>query len=135
MTQPHSSDPQALLPAFLIRGILLFLQALHWGIVGYSLLGWLPDSRFWLIVYLIWLPGLNIQWYFNNNSCIINNVESWLRSGQWRDESNPEEGAFIHTALTRLTGLTIPENAFDIFLRIVMAFLWIGAFFKLRGLA
>ena len=134
MTEPEAQSPSNLIPVFLIKPIIAILQLLHWFVVGYSMLGWLPDSRFWLIVYLIWLPALNVQWYFNNNSCIINNVESYLRSGKWRDDSNPEEGAFIHTALTKITGLNIPENAFDIFMRFVMAALWIGAFLKMRGL-
>ena len=134
MTEPETQQDHNLIPVGLIGPLMAVLNIVHWGLVIYALIGWLPNSGFWLIVYLIWLPALNVQWYFNNNSCILNNFESWLRTGKWRDENNPEEGAFIHTALTRITGLDIPEKAFDIFMRFVMLALWIGAFIKLRGL-
>lgn len=134
MADQETKDEGNVIPIGYIKPIIAVLQVLHWFIVIYSMIGWLANTKGLLIVYLIWLPALNIQWYFNNNSCIINNFESWLRSGKWRDTSNDEEGAFIHTALTKITGLNIPENAFDIFMRFVMAGLWIGAFLKMRGL-
>lgn len=125
---------RGLVPAGLVGPIIAVLQVSHWGIVLYSMLGWLADTRLFLILYLIWLPALNVQWFFNQNSCIINNLESWLRGGRWRDQRNEEEGAFIHTAVKRYLKIDIGPRAFDILIRVIMVILWFVALSKLRAL-
>jgi hypothetical protein len=48
-----------------------------------------------LTVYLVLLPAMATQWYVNRGCCVMNNIESWLRSGRWRDPNNPEEAGFL----------------------------------------
>ena len=61
----------------------------------YVLAGWIVSSKSSLAFYLFLLPFLAVQWRLNQGSCIINNLESWLRTGRWRDPDNREEGAFL----------------------------------------
>ena len=67
----------------------------HLAISGYVLLGWLLSPAPALAFYLLLLPAIATQWYVNRGSCVVNNIESWLRSGRWRDPANPEEGGFL----------------------------------------
>ena len=67
----------------------------HLAIGFYILVGWIVSSPPALVFYLLLLPLIATQWYVNRGSCVVNNMESWLRSGRWRDPSNPEEGGFL----------------------------------------
>ena len=37
--------------------------------------GWIFDSKFILIIYLLFNIGLQIHWLFNNNECVITQIE------------------------------------------------------------
>ena len=76
-------------------GIGLGFLITHLAIGGYVLLGWLISPEPALTVYLVLLPGMATQWYVNRGCCVMNNIESWLRSGRWRDPNNPEEAGFL----------------------------------------
>jgi hypothetical protein len=67
----------------------------HLLIAAYVIFGWIISPTPALVVYLVLLPAVVAQWYVNRGSCVINNIESWVRSGRWRDPKNPEEGGFL----------------------------------------
>lgn len=67
----------------------------HLVIGAYILLGWVVSPAPALTLYLLLLPAIAMQWYVNRGSCVMNNIESWLRCGRWRDPANPEEGRFL----------------------------------------
>jgi hypothetical protein len=67
----------------------------HLAVGAYILFGWIVSSPPVLGFYLLLLPAIATQWYVNRGSCVMNNVESWLRSGRWRDPANPEEAGFL----------------------------------------
>jgi len=73
----------------------LSLFTLHLFISTYVLAGWMVSSPSGLLFYLLLLPAIATQWRVNRGSCVINNLESWLRSGLWHDPTNREEGAFL----------------------------------------
>jgi hypothetical protein len=76
-------------------GIGLSFLITHLAIGAYVLLGWLISPEPALTVYLVLLPAMATQWYVNRGCCVMNNIESWLRSGRWRDPNNPEEAGFL----------------------------------------
>lgn len=78
-----------------LDGIGLTFFITHLAIGFYILVGWIVSSPPVLAFYLLLLPLIATQWYVNRGSCVMNNMESWLRSGRWRDPSNPEEGGFL----------------------------------------
>ncbi len=67
----------------------------HLLVSAYVLSGWIVSSQPHLLFYLLLLPLLAAQWRLNQGSCVINNLESWLRTGHWRDPNNHEEGGFL----------------------------------------
>src|SRR5215510_11517295 len=71
------------------------LFVFHIFVAFYVLLGWFVSSSPALVFYLLLLPLIATQWWLNRGCCMINNFESWLRSGCWRDPNNKEEGAFL----------------------------------------
>ena len=70
-------------------GLSLFLA--HLLISAYVLLGWSIPSPAALLFYLLLLPAIAAQWHINRGCCVINNLESWLRSGRGRDPGNGRE--------------------------------------------
>ena len=54
---------------------------LHFAVMIYIVTGWLVPLDAALIFYLCFLPAVAVQWQFNKNSCVLNNIESLMRSG------------------------------------------------------
>lgn len=96
----------------------------HFVVMLYIVLGWLVPARGALAFYLVFIPGVFLQWQFNKNSCMLNNIESYLRTGQWRDPNNREEGAWLMTLINDLTGWGITAAQMDIFTNSVLLLLW-----------
>ena len=109
------------------RALILFLTILHWILVLYCLIGWVwPAGEGWRLVYAIYIPLIVLQWLLNNGVCVLNNIESWLTTGQWRNPgANPEEGAFVLTNFNRLTGFDVSGRTYHIFLYTLLAMFWL----------
>jgi hypothetical protein len=105
----------------------------HFVVMLYIVLGWLVPLRGGLIFYLVFLPAVFLQWQVNKNSCMLNNIESWLRSGQWRDPNNREEGAWLQTLVNDLTGWDITARQMDLFINGVLVLLWGLGLYHLLG--
>jgi hypothetical protein len=94
----------------------------------YALTGWLAPGRTWLIVYLVFLPAMFLQWKLNRGTCVLNNIESLIRSGHWRNPANREEGAWLRTLVNERTGWNLSRAQMDLVINGVMLVLWLFAF-------
>jgi len=101
-----------------------FCFYLHFAVMIYIVTGWLVPYRAALMFYLFFLPAVATQWQFNRNSCVLNNVESLIRTGQWRDPHNNEEGAWLLTLAHNVTGIAFRPWQIDVFTYAVLAVLW-----------
>ncbi|MFL6690826.1 MAG: hypothetical protein ACJ8IR_11665 [Alphaproteobacteria bacterium] len=97
----------------------------------YALTGWLAPDHTWLIVYLIFIPALFLQWKLNKGACVLNNIESLIRSGRWRNPANREEGAWLRTLMNERTGWNLSRAQMDMVINAVMLALWLLAFARL----
>lgn len=98
--------------------------ALHLGVMVFIVVGWAIPQPAALIVYLAFLPAVVVQWQFNKNSCVLNNVESLLRTGHWRDSGNVEEGAWLLTLVRSVLRLELKPAHLEAFVYVAMAVLW-----------
>ena len=101
-----------------------FCFYLHFAVMIYIVLGWAVPLRAALVFYEFFLPAVAVQWQFNKNSCVLNNIESLIRSGQWRDPHNKEEGAWLLTLATNLLGYPFKAWHIDVFTYFVLVVLW-----------
>jgi hypothetical protein len=108
---------------------------LHLGIGGFVLFGWLISSHEILIAYLVLLPALATQWAVNRRSCVINNLESWIRTGRWHDPNNSEEGGFLLMISDWLFAIRPSPVALDRLSYGVVFFLWLLALGHMSWLA
>jgi len=97
---------------------------LHFAVMIYIVAGWLVPSTVALWFYAAFLPLVTVQWWFNRNSCVLNNLESFLRTGRWRHAGNAEEGAWLRTLAHNALGLDVTPLQMDVFTYAVMAVLW-----------
>ena len=104
-----------------------FCFYLHFAVMIYIVLGWVVPLNAALYFYMGFLPAVAVQWQFNKNSCVLNNFESLLRSGQWRDPNNKEEGAWLQTLALNLTGILFKPWQMDAFTYFVLAIFWSAA--------
>jgi hypothetical protein len=101
-----------------------FCFYLHFAVMIYIVLGWGVPYRPALLFYIAFLPAVALQWQFNKNSCILNNLESLARTGQWRDPHNKEEGAWLLTLARSVTGIAFQPWQIDVFTYLVLVALW-----------
>jgi len=97
---------------------------LHFAVMIYIVTGWAVPLHGALVFYLFFLPAVATQWQFNKNSCVLNNIESLIRFGQWRDPNNREEGAWLLTLATGLFGYPFRAWHIDLFTYVVLVVLW-----------
>ena len=98
---------------------------LHLAILAFIILGWSIPSRGVLIAYLVFLPAVVLHWKLNAGTCVLNNLESWLRYRRWRaPERNPEEGAWLRTLIRSLTGIVLTRARMDVIIYAVMGLCW-----------
>lgn len=99
----------------------------------YVVTGWLSPPRWPLIVYLVFLPAMFLQWRLNKDSCVLNNLESLIRTGRWRNPRNREEGAWLRTMVSDATGWDLSRAQMDGFINAVMLFFWLAGLWHLSG--
>ncbi|HEY2069501.1 MAG TPA: hypothetical protein VGG48_08115 [Rhizomicrobium sp.] len=105
----------------------------HIAMMVYILSGWSVPWRPALFFYLVFVPAVIGQWMLNKNTCVLNNIESVLRTGKWRNPRNREEGAWLHTLVVEATGVPITKTQLDWIMYSVMACLWGLGLLHLRG--
>ncbi len=74
------------------------------------------------------------QWAVNQGSCVINNIETWLRTGHWRDPENGEDGRYLVMLCDWLFAMRPDPSSLDRFAYSTVLILWIlglGHFFSL----
>lgn len=102
----------------------VFCHGLHMALVFYGLFGWLIPSAPWLIAHLVFIPGLIVVWVANKGICPLNNLETLMTSGRWRDPGNAEEGSFLVVIVERYLGLRPTQGLMDRVTYGLMAFVW-----------
>ena len=101
-------------------GIVFFL--LHIAVLVYILIGWaLPVG---VTIYVVFLPLMVLHWRLNQNSCALNNLETLIRTGRWRDPNNSEEGGWLKTLIGGATGLELTVRQTDLISYVLIAGLW-----------
>lgn len=108
-----------------------FCFVLHFAVMIYIVVGWAVPARGALLFYAAFLPAVALQWRFNQDSCLLNNLESVIRTGQWRDPSNREEGAWLLTLARETLGLPVTARQVDLFTYAVLVLLWVAGLFHL----
>lgn len=111
-----------------------FCHALHVALVFFGLLGWLIPSAPWLIAHLVFIPGLIVIWAMNQGVCPLNNLESRLTTGRWRNPDNAEEGSFLVTIVERYLKLHPSQRTMDRMTYALMAAVWAMSWIHLSNL-
>jgi hypothetical protein len=100
------------------------LRALHYAILAWGVVGWTIPYSPLLNAYLIAMPLIALQWLLNRNTCLLNNVESWVATGRWRDETDAEQGGFIAGVFHRLSGWRPSPRQADLISYGLLAAFW-----------
>jgi hypothetical protein len=109
--------------------------AFHMAVGTFVLVGWLISSTEALLFYLLLLPAMATQWAVNRGSCIINNIETWLRTGRWRDREHGEDGRFLAMLFDWLFAMQPAPASLDRLSYSVVLVLWVLGLGHLFSLA
>lgn len=111
-----------------------FCFYLHLAVMVFVVGGWLLPWRAALVVHLVMVPGMVLIWQLNKDTCILNNIENWLRDGKWRNkEANPEEGAWLLTLARNVTGFEFSATFIDRLTYSVLVLAWLVSLARLFG--
>src|SRR5215469_11266381 len=95
--------------------------ALHFAVMIYIIFGWAIPQPGLLLFYLVFLPAVIVQWQFNRNSCVLNNAESLIRTGRWRDPGNAEEGAWLLGLIRSVLRIELKPAQMDVLIYVMLA--------------
>ena len=97
-------------PGSLRKAAARMVWALHTAIVALVVTAWaLPWAQAWWAVALL-APAMQIQWWLNNDVCILTSLERWLRQEtEVSDESDEQEGSFVGRLLESIVGELSPR--------------------------
>lgn len=94
------------------------------GLVIFVLTAWLLPVTAILQAHIAFVPLLVVTWALNGNSCPLNNIETWLTKGTWRDDMNREEGSFLVVAVETYLKLHPTQRQMDMITYALMAVAW-----------
>ena len=77
------------------------------------------------IAHLAFIPALVVVWLTNKGVCPLNNLETWLTSGRWRNPDNVEEGSFLVTIVERYLKIHPNQRTMDGITYSLMALVWL----------
>jgi len=95
------------------------------GVMLFILLGWVVPVDSVLMIHLALVPSLLLIWYVNGCSCPLNNIESFLLKGMWRDPDNREEGSFLVVVVEQYLGMQPTQRQMDLLTYLIMALAWV----------
>lgn len=121
---PESSRPRVLVSGAPARLLSTACHSLHLGFVVFVLVGWLVPVTSILQLHIAFVPLLVVTWALNENSCPLNNIETWLTKGAWRDDTNREEGSFLVVAVETYLKLHPTQRQMDMITYALMAVAW-----------
>lgn len=103
----------------------------HLAVMVYFVAGWLAPARAALLFYMVFVPAVALQWQVNKNACVLNNLESFLRTGRWRNSANREEGAWLATLCEDTLGFRPSPLQVNVFTYSLLLALWLMALIHL----
>ena len=75
------------------------IKWVHLAVLVFVLFGWaLPGPTVWL-VHGIFVPIMIVQWWVNDGTCILTNLENWV-AGK-KKEKDEEQGQFVKGLLSK----------------------------------
>ena len=122
---PENSRPRPLIAGRAASTLTGMCHCLHTGLVIFVLVGWLVPVSEVLLVHLAFVPMLVVTWLLNANTCPLNNIESRLTKGVWRDPESREEGSFLVVLVEKYLGLHPTQGLMDIVTYLLMATAWL----------
>ncbi|HWA89011.1 MAG TPA: hypothetical protein VG889_03185 [Rhizomicrobium sp.] len=131
---PSPNEDESLAASAAGRDLLgSFCFYLHFAVMITIVAGWAVPFQGFLLFYLVFIPLMLTTWLLNRNSCVLNNIESFLRYGTWRSEQNTEEGAWLLTLIRNLTGIALKTWQVDLLTYGVLLALWLAALSHYAG--
>ncbi len=121
---PESSKPRALVTGGAARALSWSCHNLHLAILVFIILGWVVPVSAVLWAHVVLVPLILGIWYLNDCSCPLNNIESYLLKGLWRDPDNREEGSFVVVVVEQYLGMQPTQKQMDMITYGIMGLAW-----------
>lgn len=102
-----------------------FVRLNHYLLIAVVLTGWLHADISWLKAYAVLLPLMVIHWRFNDDACILTNLEYWLTHDPATRPNVRDQEPFIGKLLTRLYGGPVTLLTIQIWAHAMVILVWL----------
>ena len=100
----------------------------HYLFIVVVLLGWISNNRVWLASYLVLLPLIAIHWRFNDNACILTNLEYWLAHESQNRPQIRDQEPFVGRILEKIYGQKVTFWTTQIYSHGILTLAWFLGF-------
>lgn len=108
---------------------IISLQILHIIIIGYVVLTPFIGSQLLMNTHLVFVPGMMLHWYTNDNKCFLTNLENNLKRKNKINEE--EEKGFANKIISRVFNYEIDDKSFDKFMYVFVSGLLSVSLYKI----
>jgi len=106
-----------------LREILIqIIKRVHLAVLLFVLLGWTLPWKAALLAHIITIPLVVLQWRFNNGTCLLTNLENFVRGGA--PPKSTQQGQFIKSLLKFFCDPLPPDHKIKIGLYAVIWSAW-----------
>jgi len=98
------------------------VRLIHHGIILFVVLGWAIPSREVRLIHMIFLPLMFLHWRLNRNTCILTNLEHWLR-GSTRPKE--QQTGFIRGAAEKILRRELSESRVNTVIYAILVVVWL----------
>ena len=105
------------------------VSLIHLASVGFVLFGWAAPLETVLYVHLAFIPLLIVQWKFNDETCLLTNLENYLLDT--KKSKSEQDGEFTKKLLSLCMDPLPPDKAIDRGLYTVIWSSWLVSLIRL----
>ncbi len=77
------------------------IKFIHLAMVAFILFGWLSPGRSLLLIHVILIPTVVLQWRYNDGTCLLTNLELFLRGDSASKTKSDQQGQFTKRLLAK----------------------------------
>lgn len=108
--------------------LITVLKLIHLFVLLFVIFGWILPSYSLLLIHLVFIPVMIGQWQLNQGTCILTNIENYLRGNQ--QVKNQQQGQFIKGILGKVFNPLPTDATIKKIVYVVIAISWLVSAFR-----
>ncbi len=109
--------------------VLKLVKISHLVVFLYILLGWLLPV-YTLGFYMLWVMTIIVQWELNSGTCLLTNLENYLKGEEVSTKKDEQEGQFLKELILKVCGFTPTDKHLKAMVYLLMYLFFVVALYR-----